>query len=253
MGPQLFSLQGSFFLAERTAAGKPGRQWWAGDTADMKLALDAQKFTTTESFSGSRGLYGSQAGTKGGKITGSFKEWLTKNLALGLYAVELDVTSGSVSGEELPADLEVGDYFSLDKPYASSLVITDSTGTPVTVPSSKYRAAGHNERTFEVIGDLSSYTQPLQAAYTNAAYEDLECFSDTPKEIYGIFDGINTETGKGVVFDFYRTKFDPFANQDLLHAEYGSLPFSADLLFDPLNLNASGKGGFYKQRRKALT
>ena len=250
---QLFSLQGYLIIGKRTASGKPGRQWWAGNVPEAQLELTEEKEQKFESFSGSRSLYDTLPGQKAGRLTGIFDEWLSKNMALGFYSTELPVVTGPVVAEELPAGLEVGDIFSLDHPYASALVITDSTGSPVTVPSTAYRATGHNERSFEVVSDLATYIEPLKAAYTYAAHEGMEIFSTTPEEVYVIFDGINTRTGAGVVFDLYRTKFDLFDNVGLINENYGSLPFGADILVDPLNFDANGKGGYYKMRRKALT
>jgi len=171
-----------------------------------------------------------------------------------VYGSVLPVVTGTVTAETLPAGLEVGEHFSLDHPYASALVLTDSTsGTALTIPDTAYGPAGHNERTFKVLTDLTTFVEPIKAAYSYAAHEGLEVFSETPREIYVIFDGINTEDGAGVVFDLYKTKFDPFANVGLIHAEYGSLAFGADILVDPLNFDANGRGGYYRMRRKALT
>lgn len=250
---QLFSLQGYLIIGQRTVTGGIGKQWWAGNVPEAQLELSEEKAEKNESFSGSRGLYDTLSTSKAGRLTGVMDEWLSKNLALGLYSTALTVGGSTVSGEVLPDTLDVGDLFSLDHPYASSLVITDSTGSPLTVPPETFRKVGHNERTYEVVSSLAAFVQPLKAAYTYAAHEGLEVFTTTPSEVYVIFDGINTRTGQGVVFDLYRTKFDLFENLTLINEEYGSLPFGADILIDPLNFDSNGKGGYYKMRRKALT
>ncbi|MBN8261173.1 MAG: hypothetical protein J0L59_02490 [Xanthomonadales bacterium] len=250
---QLVSLQGYLFLAERTPTGAPGRMWWAGNVPEAQLELSEEKEEKNESFSGGRALYDTLSTQSRGRLTGIFDEWKPKNLALGLYATPLDIAGASVTGEELPEGLLVGDYFSLRHPYASSLVITDSAGTPVTVDAENYKAAGHNARTYEVVENLATYTQPLLAAYTYAAAEGIEVFSTQPREIYVIFDGINTRTGQPVTYDLYRTKFDLFENVGLIHEGYGQLNFGADILIDVLNLDVNGKGGYYRMTRKVLT
>ena len=253
MSKQLVSLQGYLFLAERTPQGRPDTLFWSGNLDAAQLEMSTEKATKNESFSGGRGLYGSRNTGRSARLTGTFDEWLTKVLALGFQASPLDVAAGSVTGEPLPTGLAVGDFFALDHPYASDLVITDSAGTPASVPLSHFRKAGHNERTWEVIEPLTTFSQPLSAAYGYEVHEDLEAFTEEPREIYGLFDGINTETDEPWSFDIYKMKFDPFANLGLIHAEYGSLPFGADILVDPQNFNANGRGGYYKLRRKKAT
>ena len=249
---ELISLQGYLLIHTRTAAGGPGRGWWAGNVPEAKLELTTDKEEKLESFSGGRGLYDTLNTKKAGRITGIFDEWKTDNLALGLYSTKLAVSSASVTGEELPADLVVGDLFTLKHPFASSLVITDSTGSPLTVSSSAYAKTGHASRSYEVKSTLASYVEPLEAAYTYAAYENLDVFNTEPQEVFVVFDGINTRTGQPVVYDLFRTKFDPFASTDLIHSGFGALNFGADILIDPLNLDGNGKGGYYRMRRKVM-
>lgn len=248
----LISLQGYLTAHKRTATGGPGVGWWFGNVPKATLELSVDKEEKQESFSGGRGLYGTMTKKRAGRLTGTFDEWNLKNLALGMYSTALAIASSSVTGEPLPADLAIGDLFSLKYPYASSVVITDSAGTPVTVPNTAYGKFAHNDRMFQVKSDLSTFTEPLVAAYTYAAQEGLEIFSTEPEELYLIFDGINTETGQPVTYDLYRGKFDPFGNQELIHDGYGPLDFAADLLLDDLNLDANGKGGYYRMRRKVM-
>ena len=249
---ELISLQGYVFIHERTDAGGPGRGWWVGNVPEAKLELSQDKEEKQESFTGARGLYDTIITKKAARLTGTFDEWMTKNLALGLYATEVAASSASVSGEALPTGLTIGDIFSLQHPYASSLVITDSAGTPATVDAAAYAKTGHNSRSYQVKSSLSGYTAPFTAAYTYAAYESLEAFSAESREVYVVFDGINTRTGQPVTYDLFRTKFDPFASTELIHSGYGSLEFGADILLDPLNLDGSGKGGYYRMRRKVM-
>jgi hypothetical protein len=154
-----------------------------------------------------------------------------------------------VTNEIFPTGLVDGDQVRLAHPYASSLVITDSNATPATVATDKYQLTGHNEAIVEWV-DVASFTQPFKAAYTYAGYDSLEVFTSAAPERYVIFDGINTETGDGVLIDIYRVRFAPFENLGMIHPEYGSLPFQGAVLFDLLNADENGKGGFFKYAQK---
>lgn len=253
MSRTLFSLQGYIRIGKRLANGKPGPMFWAGNVPEATLELAVENANKNESFSGNRFPYGKRKTSQTGRFTGTMDEWSTQNLALGLYTSSLNTVTGSVTAEAFPTDLAIGDQIRLAHPYASSLVITDSTpGTPLTVNPDHYDLVGHNASIVE-ISNLAAYVEPLNAAYTHAAYDSLEVFSEQPEEVYVVFDGINTETGEGVLIDMYRTSFDPFGSIGMINAEYGSLPFTSDVLYDPLNLNAQGKGGFARIRQKSTT
>lgn len=248
----LLSLQGYIRIGTRLPSGKCGAMFWAGNVPEATLDLSVENATKNESFTGGRMPYGKRKTGQTGRFTGVFDEWNLRNLALGLHAKELAVETGSVTGEVFPTGLVAGDQVRLAHSYVSSLVVTDSTGSPITVDSGDYRLVGHNASVVEMLDVTGSgpYVQPFKAAYTYAAYNDLEVFGENPQEVWVMFDGINTETGDGVQVDLYRVGFDPFTNFGLIHAEYGNLPFAADVLYDPLNAQNDGKGGYYKIRQK---
>ncbi len=251
MSQTLFSLQGYIRIGERLPNGQPGALHWVGNVPEASIALEQESTTKNESFSGQRLPYGRLNTARSGRIEMTLDEWSTKNMAMGLYAQELAVSADDTSGETFPEGLIVGDQVRLAHPYASNLVIVDSDGSPETLTAgTHYRVIGHNDSIVEIL-DLDTFTQPLVAAYDYDAYEELDVFTEAAQDRYVIFDGINTETGAAVIMDLYRVSFDPFSNLGLIHAEYGQLPMTGEILFDPLNVDAQGRGGFYRLRQKA--
>ena len=244
MNRNLFSLQGYFKAGKRNAAtGRPGALHWVGNVPEATLELSVETSEKRESFSGNRGIYKRMRTRRGGTFSGSMDEWSLKNLAMLLHSTEVPVVTGSVTGEVFPAGLVAGDEVLLAHPYASSLVITDSTGAPVTVSTDDYALEGHNDRTVRII-DPSTYTQPLKGAYSYAAYSKLDVFSQEPEETFIYFDGIDTEFNEPVMIEMFRVEFDPMGGWGLINEEFGNLPFSSQLLFDPLNVDSNGKGGY---------
>lgn len=248
----LFSLQGYIKIGKRLPNGKPGPLFWAGNVPEATLDLSVENATKAESFTGGRGPYGKMKTGQTARFTGTFDEWLVPVLALQLHSRSVETDTGTVTGEVFPPGLVVGDQIRLDHPYVSDLVITDASGTPAEVAEDDFRLVGHNDAVVELLG-LGSYEQPFSAAYAHAAYTSLEFFSEQPEEVYVVGDFINTETGASLIIDMYRASFDPVANLGLIHAEYGSLPFGADILLDPLNLDENGRGGYVKMAQKAIT
>lgn len=244
MNRQLFSLQGYIRAGTRNATtGRPGAMFWLGNVPEATLELTVESADKRESFSGNRGLYKRMYTQRGGTFSGSMDEWSLSNLALLLHSAAVPVAASTASGEAFPSALVAGDQVLLAHPHASSLVITDSAGSPVTVDAEDYALIGHNDRVVEII-DPTGYTQPFNAAYSYAAYDTLDVFANDPAEIYVVFDGIDTENNDPVEIDLFRAQFAPLGSFGLINEEFGSLPFSAELLFDSLNVDANGKGGF---------
>lgn len=252
MNRNLYSLQGYIRAAIRNAnTGKPGPMFWLGNVPEATLEITVETSDKRESFSGNRGLYKRMYTQRGGTFSGSMDEWSLKNLALLLHSTAVQVVAGTATGEVFPSGLAIGDQVMLAHPNASALVLTDSTGSPVTVDTDDYALVGHNKRIVDILG-LGTYVEPLKAAYSYAAYDKLDFFAQEPAEIYVQFDGIDTEYNQPVEIDLFRTQFAPLANFAMINAEFGSLPFSSELLFDPLNLDSNGKGGFARLLAKAV-
>lgn len=251
MNRNLYSLQGYIRIGKRLANGKCGAAMWAGNVPKASLALGEQHTDKKESYTGNRGKIGRIYTEKTATFSGTFDEWSLRTLGLMLHGASQNTAAGTVTGEEFPPALIVGDQIELDHPYASALVITDSAGAPVTVADTDYTLTGHNDRIVEIVG-VGTYTQPFVAAYSYASFDSIDIFGATPEEVYCIFDGIDTEYQEPVIIDMFRVQFDPIKDFALISTEYGSMDFSAELLLDPLNLNASGLGGYARITSKAV-
>lgn len=245
----LFSLQGKILIGARLPSGKAGVLYWVGNVPEATIALATETTDKTESFSGNRLSYGRLQTSKSGTINLTLDEWSKKNLGLGLYGLSANTVGGSVTAETFPAGLVAGDLVRLARPYASALVITDSAGTPATVPAGNYSLGGHNTAVVEILNP-GAFVQPFKAAYTYAAYDSLDAFTQPAPERFVIFDGINTETGTPVLVDLYRVRFDPISELPLINAEYGALPMAGAVLYDALNDDGSVTGGFLRITEK---
>ncbi|WP_244539155.1 hypothetical protein [Pseudomonas aeruginosa] len=52
------------------------------------------------------------------------------------------------------------------------------------------------------------------------------------------------ETGKPVLVDLFRCKFNPVGTLAMIHEEYGNLPLTGSVLYDPLNAGDPMLGGY---------
>lgn len=250
MNLSLFSLQGYIRAGALLANGAIGPLFWLGNVPEATLALNTTSTEKNESYSGKRLQIGRLPTATTAALNLTMDEWSSANLALAFQAGVADIAASTVTGEVFPDDLENGDLVRLDHPFATSLVVTDSTGTPLTVPPANYALEGHGQNIVRII-DKGAFVQPLKGAYSYAAAQNIVLFSQPSKVMFVQFDGINTETGEPVVIDLWRNRFDPVANLGLINAEYGNLPMSAAVLFDPTRAADPELGGFGRMLTKA--
>lgn len=244
------SLQGVMRAGLRLVTGKPGVMWDLGNVPEATIQLGATSATKNESRTGQRLPAKILYTGKTGALNLTLDEWITKNLAQAFYGKSLATVAGSATAENLPSPLVAGDQVRLAKPYASALVITDSAGSPVTVSAANYRLIGANRRVVEIL-NAGAYTQPFKAAYSYEAFESIEAFGAAPRELYVMFDGIDTANNVPVTIDMYRVQFSPAQNVGLIHQEFGALPLQGSLLYDELNDDGTGdNAGFFKMTRK---
>jgi len=243
---KLFSLQGKIYVATRdTVTGKPKTPIWLGNVSQASMELTTDKSDKNESFSGNRLLYGSLQKSKGAKVTMTLDELLPENFAMALYGTQGSVTGATITAEVAPTGLVVGDSIILAKPFASAIVVKDSTGSPVTlVLGTDYEITSASRGIIKLL-NVTAKTQPFKVDYTYAAYKNLAMFTNvTPPERYVIFDGINTVTGDKILVDLYRMQFDPVSGFDLINEDWGGLQLNAVALYDEVNSLDANLGGF---------
>lgn len=246
--PDIISLQGKIYLAERSAQGKPLKQSWVGDAPVCEVQLDSETQDLTESFSGDRLPYGEVAGKKKATVNLTLNEWILDMLVVGLYGKQVSLPPATVSGEALPTPIAVGEIFRLDNPFISDLVLTKSA-TPL-VLDTDYRIVSPNAGLIEFL--------TAQATVVTAAYESEEAvavtmFGQKPPERWLMLDGKDTVTGKSVLIDLFRVNFKPVGNLALIHERFGDLKLTGSMMYDPLNAGDPKLGGFgrYIQKKAA--
>ena len=239
-----FSFQGRIELGTRLPNGGPGLMTWVGDQSSCDLEFNTENTDRTETYSGQR-LQSARLRTSTTVALNLVLRYGTAhNLQLGLYATPNNVASGSVVDEELPDALVAGDRVVLAKPSGvTSLVITDSAGSPVTVDGADYALEDANSGVVRMI-DVAGYTQPFLASYSHTGFTSLPFFTAQPPERYLFLAGINTVTGERIRLHLYRVQFNPISNLGLINPEFGELPLSGTALFDSTTALDATLGGF---------
>lgn len=247
----LFSMQGRLNIGTLLPNGDIGKLFWVGNVPEATLELNSSTVDKTESYTGQRLQIGRLPTGTTAALNYTMDEWSNANLALAFRSTPTDIAASTVTGEVFPDELVAGDIVRLDHPFASSLVLTDSTaGTPLTVDPADYLLEGHGMNTVRLI-NAGAYVQPFKGAYSYEAATNLVLFSQPSANVFLQFDGINTENNEPVVIDLWKVRHDPVKSLGLIHTEYGNLPMTAGVLYDATRAGDPTLGGFGRMMQKA--
>lgn len=114
-----------------------------------------------------------------------------RTLAAAFLGEAVVKAAGSVTDEVLP-ELNPGDYFFTKNPKISSLVINDSTGTPlVYVEGTHYTLESAAHGRCRLIAHPAAHVEPVKMDYAYAEYANIAAFSAAGVERGIIFSGVN--------------------------------------------------------------
>lgn len=229
--PEYFLGQGKVFIAQRDAAGNPKAMRWLGDVDDVKISLKTGKVERKESWSGERAKAMSLTIDKEASVDLTLMEFSQQNLSLALFGKIITTAAGSVTGEQLPSGLVVGDRVAFKNPTVSAVVITDSAATPAPVNSAKYEVDPKYGAL--TVKDVTGFTQPLIAAYSHGAVDSVAVFGNAPSEMFLRYEGINlAQDGKPIIVELYRVKSEPLKELSLITDKQAEMKISAEVLID---------------------
>lgn len=160
-------------------------------------------------------------------------------LALYLYGNVAAVAGGAfvAANAIFPSGIAVGDIMPIpgDRTHITSLVIVDSTGSPVTLTLNTHYSIIDAEAGLVKFLDVttSSVIQPFKASGSEGAGSNVGLLTQRVFEKWLRFKGINIANNDRVcVVDLYRVQFDPAASWQLLND--GSDVNSYELAFEAL-------------------
>lgn len=230
----LFSFQGKIYIAERQSSGLPGPLRWAFNVPNLQLKLSTSVKEHKESFSGQRLEDARMTTEQKCEVSMDLEDFDPANLALALYGTANTVAAGSATAETFPT-VAVNDIIKLAHIGVSSVVITDSAGTPATlVEGTDYEIESAPGGLVKIL-NLGAYTQPFKAAYSYAGANNVPMFVAQPTNKYIVGDLINTVDGSRVVVRLYQVRFDPMAQLDVIGDDFNKMTLAGSCLADLVN------------------
>lgn len=239
-----FSGQGRVFIGSRDTNGSPAGLTFVGNVPDLKVSLSVDTIEHQESQSGQRLTDLQLIRTKKGEFACTLEEWIQSNLELALYGSSTAVTSGTVTSELLPNPITLGSLNLLSKQNVSSVVIKDSSGTPLTLPATQYTV---NEKHGSlIINDKTTggpYIEPFKVDYSYGAANVTAMFTQPLPERWVRFEGLNTaDANSEVVIDLYRVAINPAKDLSVIGNDLMKFELSGQVLAD-LTKSAAGEFG----------
>lgn len=201
-------------------------------TRTLTTSLSQEKKAIKETCSGNRLTLANLPGAKSMTVSLELVEFNGPMFAAALFSQLAENDAGTVTAEPL-ATMEVGDTFFLKHPNASSIVLEDSTGSPVTlVEGTHYEILSAAHGTARLLS-VTGLTQPIFADYSYAAYESMAAFSQPATVERGlVFSGVNHDGRKGRVII---PRIDLTMNGDFpwINDEEATLTFEGEVLYVP--------------------
>lgn len=239
----LFSGQGKVFAASRDAQGAPGAFRFLGNVSALEVALAQTEVDKRESTSGQRLLLKRLITGKDANLTMALDEFTPDNLGLGLYGQQATIAGSTVTDEEFPDNLVVGDFVRLAQQDISALSIEDDLAAALT-ENTHYRIESAAHGSIEIL-DLAAFTQPFTADYTYGGAVNVAMFTTPPPIRWLRFEGLNTaESDAPVLVELYNVQLNPIESLGLINDEYGALSITGAALYDAVRADDGAFGPF---------
>lgn len=158
-----------------------------------------------------------------------------------LYATQSTITGGSIAATAFDKALAVvGDVLPLPgaKVKVTTLVVTDSTGSPVTAVLGTNYEADPDAGVIRILS-LTGLTQPLKASFTEGAATANNIFQTVPANQGLRFKGINLANNAAIeVVDIPKIQISPAAQWTLLNSgnDVNKYEITFEILNDGTNL-----------------
>ena len=224
------SYQGKLYLAKLTN-GVRGALRWLGDVSEFGVETEADKIEHQESHTGFRTTDFVMTKTRKVTISATMDDYSKENVALVVDGHTTAIASATVQDQVLPT-VKVGDEIKLDGFNITTLLLSDSTATPVELVANTHYTLDATHGVLKIIS-ITGLTQPLVADYTTGAVESTTLMSAEDDEYYLYFKG-NDTANKNAQFalELWKVKKQAGGSMPFIHEELGQLEISGDALSD---------------------
>ena len=238
------SLQGSLMIA-RIVDGKRTTIRELGNQTSVELSVSTESTTIKETKTGKRADAKILTTGRTVELSATTNELVPADVALA-FGAELVTQGVSTITDEVLATVADGESVKLNGVNVSLLTIVDSAATAATLTEgTDYTLdADYGVVTFS---DVSTFTSPFKASYTEGERSVSEFFSMPDNaEYYVFFKGIDAFGGDPLSFELYRYSPKTDNSMQFINEEVGELTFGGTALIvqDQVQSNGSLLDGY---------
>ena len=201
----------------------------AGESTKITLSHEIEEKTIPNMQNPGGGNHDSFKRAKAVKLAVQFRDMTSEVLEIAFGAKITAVTGGAVT-DEAHNDIVLGSLIPTVKRQNTGLTMTVKKGATTYVEGTDY------QRVRAGIIPLASGTMvdgdDITISYTALATSRVDGLMHTSGEFYGVFDGINEQSGKPAFGEMYRLVFGPAANVELVGDEFVGFDCEAECLAD---------------------
>jgi|SRR5882724_1060583 len=236
--------QGLVYQAQRDAAGNFLDFKALGNVPQFELQLAVTTVEHKESTSGFRVVDLRLVTEKKAELTMNVQEFLATNYALLMHGNVNSLGAGSVSSEQIGGGITtgfaIGQSYGLKNVDITSLILTDSAGSPVTLALGTDYTVNLRYGLITLVNNWSAFTGPIKAAYTKTTgQKSVDILTTPPPQRWLRFLAVNTAaintdgSYKRFVLDLYNVTFDPAAALALIGDTVADGQLKGSALVDP--------------------
>lgn len=239
-----FEGKGKVYAAPVTN-GVPGAFRWVADCNQLQLQGQIQTEEIHESYTGLNLLADRIQKQPAMNLQMTLREWVMDNIAWGFWGTSSSISSGSVTGEALPANLAQGDLARLKYTQVSAVQITDSAATPATLVAGTDYTINAAYGSIEFIGALTGYTQPFAVDYSYNGGSNAAMFTALSPIRWLRLEGLNiADSNSAVLIELYKVQTDPLSQADFIGTSAADLQMKGAALYDPTKQGDTSLGQF---------
>ena len=246
-----YSGQGSFYVGERDANGRPTGLRRMGNIPEASVSIEVTKFEHKESESGQRAVDLVIVQERQGTFSLTVENMTLANLAMGFWGKTVNVVEGEheetvqVFTDARTPLKHPNIKMTTGDPSLPTIVVQSDSETPVTydLDDDYWVDAEKGVLWINPDGDIND-GDSVVVTYTTAGYDSMIAFTETSMERFIRFEGINTVTNKPVIVELYRAQLDPLQDYGLINEELGSMTLNGNLLYDAVQ---EGDSKFFRQ------
>ena len=249
MSSQGFSFVGLVSIHTRTATGGKGIGRLVGNCPKLDVKFSPKSVERNESMSVARAPFRRMTQATSATIDLVTDEFNKKNFALAVRARidEIAADALTVFNEVLPTGVVLGDLVGLQKRNVNTVVITDSTGAPKTLPAAGYTVDGFTGHiTVLDITTGGPYVQPFKAAFKQGAVTVMAGLTLPDTDLWLTLDGTNADNGLRGMLDAYRVRLDPAQAIAFINNDYQDFSISGTMLLDSTKLPSAIGGQVFQ-------